>query len=465
MVATRRGGSTTCGANGCHVTQGEGEMKENIPSQQSRFRKRVNTPTSPELPTIRSDTTPSSTGGMEDISLTSPSVGESVSRDKIKTPKRKRDPPMPEGTVSSALRRLVPKSSTSKGSVENPIVLEEYSPHRKPIPLPPLLEPEQVPHKFKDRHRKLYTYLPDREPLATKPANGSTFTGDKGGDLYRMMNAKVTAARWTPPVTYGNVNYGVPFKVQYPMSAQYLSQRAMPPPVQQYDSPYVRYHNNMGVSLSGDSEDMLRKKALQHIPDASRPQHHKKMLSGDPDETSTDDSTPVPMFSSMSTTARKSRKLQIYQDPNDHITPLVAQTSLLTSLLQVYPKSSDQLGLREDIAMLVSVQNKRINEWIKSELEISRKRRQSGMDSANSVSSREPVTLEKQNEEMEKHKQDEEMRNLMSAGAGMWQDGSGEGVADVYTSQASKYIGETVAKAVPTRTVRKFGVCGSSLVM
>jgi hypothetical protein len=470
MVATRSSESATDRANGLPVTQGEGGYKQTIRVQQSRSGKRVYTSTSPELPTTRLNTTPSSTGGMEDISLTSSSIGESVIQEKFKTPKRKRDLLMPERTVSSALRRLVAKSSTSKGSAENPIVLEEYSPRRKPIPLSSRADPEQMPHKFKNRHRKLYTYRPDREPLAPKPANGSTFTGDKGGDLYRMMNAKVTSVNWKPPVIYGNVNYGVPFEVQYPMSAQYISQQQQPNPTpilaQQYDSPYVRYHNSMGVTLSGDSEDMLRKKALQHIRDSSRPQHLKKILSDDPDETSTDDSTPVPppttLSSPTNTTAVKSRKLQVYQDPNDHITPLVAQTSLLTSLLQVYPKSSDQLGLREDISMLVSVQNKRATEWIKYEQEISRKRRRSN---AASISNVKTAAREKRKKEDEERMKDEEMRILMSAGAGMWQDGSGEGVVDVYTSQADKYIRGTVANAAPPRAVRKLGVCGLSPAM
>jgi hypothetical protein len=400
--------------------------------------------------------TPSSTGGMEDISLTSPSIGEAVSRVASRTPKRKRDLPMPERSVSSALRRLVAKSSISKGSAENPIVLEEYSPRRKPIPPPLRLETKQMPHKFENWHRKLYKYRPDREPLAPKPANGSTFTGDKSDDLSRMMNAKVTAVNWIPPVTNVNVNYGVPFEVQYPMSAQYVSQQRQRIliPGQQCDSPYVRYHNNMGVSLSGDSEDMLRKKALQHIRDSSRPQHHKKMLSNDPDETSADDSTPVPV----TRTKTGHRKWQVYQDPNDHITPLVAQTSLLTSLLQVYAKSSDPISLREDIVMLVSVQNKRLNEWMRSESERGRKRRRSGTDSAISATSREPIDVEKQ-------RKDREMRNLMSAGAGMWQDGSGEGVADVFASQGSNYTHGVRAKAALGRAVRKLGVCGLSPMM
>lgn len=363
---------------------------------------------------------------------------------------------MLERTVSSALRRLVAKSSTSKGSADNPIVLEEYSPRRKPMPLPPRIHPEQAPHKFKNRHRKLYTYRPERPVLAPKPANGSTFTGDKSGDLYRMMNAKVTAANWMPPVTHGNVGYGVPFEVQYPMSAQYISQQAIPVAVHQYESPYVRYHNHMGVSLSGDSEDMLHKKALQHIRDSSRTQHHRKMLSDDLDETSGDDNAPAPTSTTpSSTTTTNTRKLEIYQDPSDHITPLVAQTSLLTSLLQVYPQSNDQIVLREDIAMLLSVQNKRVHEWMKSESELLGKRRRSNTDSAISMSS-----------SKEKSKMDEEVRNLMSAGAGMWQDGSGEGVADVFATKGSNYTRGVVAKAVAVpKEARKLGVCGWVMVM
>jgi hypothetical protein len=470
--------------NGTCATLGEGEMNETIRVQQPRYKNRVKVYTSPEPRLANSTTTPSSTGGMEDISLTSPSATESLLSDISITPKRKREPQLPERTLSSALRQLVAKSSNSKGSAHNPIVLEEYSPRRKPIPLPPRTEPEQEPHKFKKRHRKLYTSHPDRPALAPKPASGNTYTGDKSSDMYYMMNAKGIAAGWTlpltaanltppiapanwiPPVATANVSYGVPFAVQYPMSARYMSQQPASVPIHSYESPYARYHNNMGVTLSGDSEDMLRKKALQYVRESSWLHNRKKVLSSDPNETSADESAAaspsitVSMYGgSSSAIKKKKKKLQVYQDPNKHISPLITQTSLLTSLLQIYPKSTDQKGLREDIAMLVSVQNQRVKEWMRVESETVRERRRSDAEMNRARKAVDGLLVEE--------KKDDKMRNLLSAGAGMWQDGSGEGVADVFADQGSVpvQVRKVPANAIPVREAkRKLGVCGWDMV-
>jgi hypothetical protein len=474
--------------NGTCATLGEGEMNETIRVQQPRYKNRVKVYTSPEPRLANSTTTPSSTGGMENISLTSPSVTESLISDISITPKRKREPQLPERTLSSALRQLVAKSSNSKGSAHNPIVLEEYSPRRKPIPLPPRTEPEQEPHKFKKRHRKLYAYHPDRPALAPKPASGNTLTGDKSGDMYRMMNAKgiaagwtlpltaanstppIAPANWTPPTATANVTYGVPFAVQYPMSAQYMSQQPVSVPIHSYESPYARYHNSMGVTLSGDSEDMLREKALQYARESSWLHNRKNVLSSDPDETSADESAAaspsitVSMYSGSSSAVKK-KKLQVYQDPNKHISPLITQTSLLTSLLQIYHKSTDQKGLREDIAMLVLVQNQRVKEWMRVESETVRERRRSDAGMSRARRAVNGLLAE------EKKKKDNAMRDLLSAGAGMWQDGSGEGVADVFADQGSVPVQTAlpvslgIVRAIPAREAkRKLGVCGWDLV-
>jgi hypothetical protein len=187
---------------------------------------------------------------------------------------------------------------------------------------------------------------------------------------------------------------------------------------------------------------MLRKEAIQHIRESTRPLPHK-MLSDDPDETNASESDGP-------------RKLVVYQDPNNHITPLVTQTRLLTDLLQVYDKSSDQKGLREDIGMLVSVQNRGFAAWMSAE---ARKRRR--LSGARKVV------------EDGASKEDEEVRQLLSAGAGMWQDGSGEGVVDVFGterrdrvvdrgSSSGALVGETT-RARGDKSI--MGVCGWDMVL
>jgi hypothetical protein len=465
MVATRRSTvNETSPANGTYITQSE-EDNDTIHVQRPHPRNLVYVPTTPKFPKAVLNITLSSTGGMEDISLTSAPVGESLRQEIMTTPKRKQASPIQDRTLSSALRRLVAKPGPTKGSARNPIILEEYSPRRKPVRLPARKENLQEPHKFQDRHRKLYTYHPPLIALAPKPTKRSTFTGDKNNDIYRMMNAKMTAVDWTRPAVCGISNYGMPFEVRYPMSAQYLAQK--PTTDEQSQLPYVRYHRQMGVYLTDDSEDMLRKKATQYVRESAQLQSRKKKHSNDLDPMSTSKTEPA----ILPQTPSSRRKLVVHQDANDHVTSLIAQTSLLTSLLQIYPRSTDQKGLREDIAMLVSAQNQEVAEWMKADSQLSRKRRRcSNNDSAINVDSdadwvgKEPDRIFENNDEASK--KDEEVRSLLSAGADMWQDGSGEGVVDVFGIDNGQSSGPGVTELRPARgSKRRLGVCARDIVM
>ncbi|KAH7080934.1 hypothetical protein FB567DRAFT_116441 [Paraphoma chrysanthemicola] len=492
MVATRRKTDEHAASIRPRTYRGEGMSNDTIHVCKPVIKKKRRFPGTSMPPRAPIDRLPSSTGGMEDISLTSPSIAPSPIRDVRSVSKHNAREHSSDRTASSALG-LVARSGTIKGSADNPIILEEYSPRRRSAPPPKCRRTEPEPHMFQDCHRQLYTYQLSRPALAPKPVNGSTFTGDRSNDLYRMMNAKVAAEASMPLVPYGpppathNAGFGIPFHLQYPLSAQFL---AKPPLLQKnYPPSYAQYHDRMGVTLAGDSEEMLRKKAVQCIRDHSRPQPRRKMLSDDPDETS--DSETEPSFSSStgksldrqhkhahtpSTTTRSSR-FSVYQDPNDHLSPLVTQTSLLTSLLQAYPRSADQNGLREDITMLVSVQNQCLAEWNHAE---SRKRRRSGTDSAINVSGDDQRArkamrrLEKIEKEEREKERDEEVRRCLSAGAGMWQDGSGIGVADVFAMAPERDVvsGQSVeagrSGVVVTQMMsdmwRKKGVCGLSMI-
>ena len=57
----------------------------------------------------------------------------------------------------------------------------------------------------------------------------------------------------------------------------------------------------------------------------------------------------------------------ILSDPIFQLAAIIDQTSLLTSLLQVYARSPDQAGLREDIAMLASIQSQHLADWLNFE--------------------------------------------------------------------------------------------------
>jgi hypothetical protein len=426
MVAKRRtvksGQSVTKGTG---VLQGEGGYCDTIRVQRPRNSKTTIAASTPERPTSITNSTPSSTGGMDDLSLTSPSVHEAI-EDPMRTPKRNRDMPPPERTLSSALQRLTAKPGTSKGSANNPIVLDEYSPRRKPIPLPERVEAEREQHRFHSRHR--YVNAAHRRPLAPKAANGTKITGDKGKDLGRMINAKAiaTAVDWRAirsaiPHTQIQFGYGVPFEIQYPMSAQYLATRTAP--TGQYQSPYAHYHNRMDVSMSGESEEMLRRKAPQYT--------QKPLGSSDLNETNSQSDPMLPP----SSTATCTKKIHVYKDrPEDLLTTLTAQSSLLTSLLQLYSKSTDKKGLRDDIAGLVASQKDRIGQWIEAE------------SPAESTSTTNRIN------EAEVRK-DDEVRDLLSATARMWQDGSGEGVADVFAEESRHEVKNRGVK-------RKLGVCG-----
>ena len=410
-----------------------------------------------------------------DLSLTSPPTCDTPGHTIMNTPKRKHDASSHvESRSASALHPLAPKGENATGGALNPILVTDsppptQAPNRK-------RQRKSAPHKFLDRgYKKLYSYPPTRPVLAPQPAIGSTFTGHKSHDIYRMMNAKMAAESGrSAKETYsyrGFGNYGQPLEVRDPMSAQYHGR--YPTAMNQQQSPLIQYYDHYAPQLNvypkapTQDEETLRKKAVQYIREFSRPSPRKRRLSdADPDETSCSDSesqppakpTRSPLFNSTPHTNLLSQESSPFisiakphsakstnfhhHDSNIAVTQLTEHTSLLTSLLQIYPYSSDQKGLREDIAMLVSVQNQRVTEWMNAESESayrsSKRRRRSNTDSAISVSSqcgaRVVQSAEDQQRLEQERGQDEDMRRVLSATANIWQDGSGMGVADVFAN-------------------------------
>lgn len=428
-------------------TQGEQEDSDTIHVQRPSAKNLAHIRTNSQISSAVSNSRASSTGCMANLSLASPSVGGSAHQDALTTLKPTYSPPVPERAMSSALRSLTAKAE-KKGSSHNPIILEEYSPRRNSRTLTQSHGSDVEPHRFSKATQRKHGNRLIRPPLTTKPTNGSTFTGDKSNDIYRMRSAKFAAGGYGPQASPAVINFGVPFQVKYPRLAQHVAEQSSPATKQtQHQAQAVTQKTAAPSQRTAQqsqqkattaksmpppptSEDVLRRKAIQCIRDHSLRHQRRKPLSDDPDETSISESSASESDFIYRPPAAKRRKVTIYQDPNDHLTPLIAQSEILTSLLHKYSESKDRKGLREDITMLVSVQNERIEKWMKHEAK-ERKQRKSKDKASGVVAAKEKaVRAEKPKADV-----DREVRGLLSAGAGMWQDGSGEGLVDVYAAE------------------------------
>ncbi|KAF9695597.1 hypothetical protein EKO04_006542 [Ascochyta lentis] len=340
--------------------------------------------------------------------------------------------------VIVALQKLI-----TPGTSHNPIVVTGDSP-------PPNIQAttthstEVHPHRFYDRHSRLYTYKSSRPVLAPRPASGSTFTGHQGHDMYRMQTAKMTRPTWHLERP-SNDHRNLPFEVQYPMSAQYLvPQHAFGNP-----RPHIQHYTpHPPAYRQPPTEEQLRNKAAQHVREYSRLSTDKRKLAEDPHDTNESESDENALNTMRSThksgpaqsgTELNERTSIILPDPYFQLPPLIEHASLLTSLLRVYPQSADQKGLREDIAMLASVQNQHLADWMNFEVGQNRKQLDlhtpcvSRSITSSPVKPLAPRFVTQERVEREKRrKRDDEIRNLFSADAKLWQDGSGLGVADVY---------------------------------
>ncbi|KAL5376169.1 hypothetical protein DPSP01_010635 [Paraphaeosphaeria sporulosa] len=63
-------------------------------------------------------------------------------------------------------------------------------------------------------------------------------------------------------------------------------------------------------------------------------------------------------------------------DHNLKLAELVEHTQLLMAMLMTYPRTQDQKGMREDIAMLATVTDKRLASWESAESEYDQDTRQ-----------------------------------------------------------------------------------------
>lgn len=405
----------------------------------------------------------SGTSSEYDLSLTSSSTGEVPKRLATSTPRKKQGSVDPgERTVSSALRRLAPKPFANvSGSCQNPIIVEETaSPPRQAVRAqkrkPRHKKLTKTHQSIGDGYRDLYSYHPFRTALTAIPPSGSTFNGHQSHDIYRMMNAKITAApNVSPNAAWGRHTLNVPFEVQYPLSSQVFMQQQN---ASEYWSPYSQNHqaqippNTHGYpTVPSQNEDLLRRRAIHYIQEYSRHSPLKRWLSdADPDKTSGDEAEgheehirPQPNSStaqshSMPQSTIRNIRYSINHKPTTHQDPdpnllvrhLIEHTSLITSLLQLYSHSTDPKGLKNDISMMFQVQNQYVTDWMKAESLDSHKRRKIDGDSTVSLDDcLRPIMTSATRAQNEK---DDMLRQVLSANADMWQDGTGHGVADVF---------------------------------
>ncbi|KAJ4373287.1 hypothetical protein N0V83_003581 [Neocucurbitaria cava] len=523
MVSTRRSTANDASTNGMSKPNTSNRADDTIhvlvPS------KTPSTPTALKLASTAPKLARPGSISEHDLSLTSTPVHDSSDKVTMSTPTQENKLPSKNNNESSSiLQTLALRPASVSGGALNPIVVTDSPPRFRRPQAPKKKQKRQTePHRFMDNgYRNLYSHRPLRPALAATHANRSTFTGHKSHDIYRMMSAKMAAVPRRDEDRTATYRAFRDFDVRHPILAQHLVRY----PVVQYQQPgpYIQYSNQGAPAAAvhrpvpAQNEATLRKKAVQYVREYSRPSPRKRRLSdADPDETSTSEfeetqtsisshSSPVksttrrpklvpPSLLSLSssplTSTASGSKLTISQDrskfttttadsdPNFDINQLTEHTSLITSLFQAYPHSTDQRGLREDIAMLVSVQNQRMRAWMKSEKQLARKRKQSEADSGAitttatsgvfsshlhvdgtvdepSVASDEDLAVvmeealqrhRRLEHEQEKRKErDEEMRQLFSSTAEMWQGGSsGETLADVYAneSDASSVVGSS----------------------
>ncbi|KAL6706048.1 hypothetical protein ACN47E_006150 [Coniothyrium glycines] len=334
-----------------------------------------------------------------------------------------------------------------QGTAQDPIVLGN-SPISRPIELQKRKRRRktQEPHKFLEKgYRELYNYRPLRPALEPGANNSSTFTGDRNHDIHRMMNAKIEAESHATRGPYKHAGHTLPFEVRHSISARHPAQQPGGPSKLPYT--YEGYYSYPNLPWPHpvtpvENEETLRKRALQLIRNHSQSASQKrKLFDVDPDETSTSESEDTSSLRRRSTTRSRStsnnpipprclnppahRKPDAQRSPPF---PSIANTTLLTttklqsSLIQIYPSSSDQRGLLTDIALLAAIQNQQLEQWSRSEIDRFNLHR---TDSGNGVSGTHRAVQAGQ-----QAAKDIEMRDVLSATAVMW--GGGGGLAEVF---------------------------------
>lgn len=314
------------------------------------------------------------------------------------------------------------------GSTSTPFIEAERYPStmqkesgsaRNPIDVD-MLQPSS-PHQFATRPDSYYApiplqYRPSRpksKPQLVTPNGAVVLSGKVSGhqshDIYKMLSARrdlpapvgLKEACTRPPFNSGAARKAQPIlsgasdrRVREDQFGKVTASDTGSAPLIYYEkSPYVYGPNTAShrTPLNGypifpnQHEELLRKKAVQYVLDHSRPRPRKRRLPDDPDATSGSEyeeatetrktrskSCANGTHTNMSETSEPSTPTTGVSEENIYdrglrLAEMVEHTQLLTALFMAYQCSPDHKGLREDIAMLASVTNRRLDAWITTE--------------------------------------------------------------------------------------------------
>jgi hypothetical protein len=233
-----------------------------------------------------------------------------------------------------------------------------------------------------------------------------------------------------------------------------------------------KYHQPLASlihSLPGH-EEHLRQRAVQYVREYSRRRPCKRSIFEDPEATSGSEYESGTSFQHI-VNKFTDQGLRAGYDPQalapethssaasvatrieEHdldLEVLVSHTQLLTDMLHAYPRSRDQVGLREDMETLMSIQNQRFHDWVAGE-KAERTRKKAKLFNVNIDSDRMVYAFmrggyggdESESEEddevvgekeKEKAATDKKVLGAIASTADMWEKKKGMGIVDVFAN-------------------------------
>lgn len=349
----------------------------------------------------------------------------------------------PTGQVKVALQKLV-----IPGSSHNPIVVDEGL--TQPRGQQTTRADHNIPSgRSRISRSKLNHSSSMRRALAIKPLNGNVIQRNR--NIHHTHATGETSSGWNTNVSQ-YVQLNATFEERYPISAEYIAPQhnmaypSLQPDVQYWAPTPIMYSQHMAPPPP--NEEQLRTKALHYVQEYSRLSCRKRKITEAFDKTSESKSRginhdtnllPPEQDLALQSTNNSNTRANPSETLPSHISgmiPLIEHALLLASLLKTYPYSADQAGMREDIAMLASVQNQCLADWLNSKVPESRKQAHSNALYANSNKddiSTARIALLHTTKMNVQGMRDEKVRGLLSSDSEIWQDGSGMSVADVYT--------------------------------
>ncbi|RMZ73104.1 hypothetical protein GMOD_00009618 [Pyrenophora seminiperda CCB06] len=309
----------------------------------------------------------------------------------------------------------------------NPIIVEELTSPPRPRAQTTTCQDTAklpLPHAFAGMGSGgMYDFSVSRLAIADMSQRAHTATG------HPNFTPNTGTTRYNP--------FSAPMSSQYPFGT---APAVAPPPQPAYQSAYALHHMTSGPSmrppfpLPFQTEGMLRDRVAQHIRKFTGPNPKLKRKRGEP--------------VSWPSTLPPAPLVPVQRQ---HITE---HTLFLTSCLLAYDTSPNQAALREDIEMLASLQTQYMAVWLRTEeeQEVSMKRRKIEETYTQTVASAQHQRIKALRDRIfagthidpavraqtqRQETSDRVVRGVLSAEADIWQDGSGMGVADAFTTEAA----------------------------